>query len=105
MDRPGGIRNKIRAVFFLQLAAISVAMLIGVYVVGVIVEDRLIRRALQDEAHFALQRLRARPDAALPETYNLRGYLVDGTVRRIGTPADLQTLTPGFHARGTTGRC
>lgn len=104
MDRPGGIRNKIRAVFFLQLAAISIATLVGVYVVGVIVEDRLVRRALQDEAHYALQRLRARPDAALPDTYNLRGYLIGGAVRRVGTPEDLQSLEPGFHARETTGR-
>ena len=104
MDRPGGIRRKIRAVFFLQLAAISLATLVGVYVVGIIVEDRLIRRALQDEAHYALQRLRARPDAALPDTYNLRAYLLGGPVSRNGTPADLQAFAPGFHSRASAGR-
>ncbi len=103
MDRPGGIRRKIRAVFFLQLAAISLATLIGVYGAGVVIEDHLIRRALEEEAQYALQRLRTRPDAALPHTYNLRAYLI-GDARHGAVPADLQGLAPGFHGRDIEGR-
>lgn len=96
MDRPGGIRRKIWTVFVLQLAAISCATLIGVYLVGIVLEDRLIRRLLEDEAHYVLQRVRGRPDAALPNTYNLRGYRLDDAAA--GVPAELRPLTPGFHA-------
>lgn len=104
MDRQGGIRRKIRAVFVLQLVAISLATLVSVYVVGIFVEDRMMRRALQDEARYALQRLRAQPDAALPDTNNLRAYLLGGPTRTGGTPADLQALAPGFYARAANGR-
>lgn len=104
MDRQGGIRRKIRAVFVLQLTAISLATLVGVYVAGVFVEDRMMRRALQDEARYALQRLRVQPDAALPDTNNLRGYLLGGQASRNGTPSDLLALPPGFHGRAANGR-
>lgn len=104
MDRQGGIRRKIRAVFVLQLTAISLATLVGVYVAGVFVEDRMMRRALRDEARYALQRLRVQPDAALPDTNNLRGYLLGDQAPRDGTPADLLAFPPGFHGRAANGR-
>ena len=64
----------------------------------------MMRRALRDEAHYALQRLRAQPDAALPDTNNLRAYLLGDPTRAGGTPADLQAFAPGFHARVVNGR-
>jgi signal transduction histidine kinase len=102
MDRPGGIRRKIFSVFVLQLAAISCAILLAVYGAGVVLEDRMIRRLLDDEARYALQRMRTQPDTPLPDTYNLRGYRDTGGGADL--PAQLRGLAPGFHSLSHEGR-
>lgn len=104
MDRPGGIRRKIWVVFVLQLTAISAATLIAVYAAGAVLEGWLVRRALQDEASYLLSHAQTQPDLALPDTFNMRGYLVGTGKAGDALPADLQPLAPGHHYRRREGR-
>jgi signal transduction histidine kinase len=97
MRRPAGIRRKIWVVFVLQLAAISFATVVGVYGAATILEDLLIKQALKDEAQHYFGRLRSRPTAELPDTYNLRGYLISAEAQRASLPEDLRGLSAGYH--------
>jgi signal transduction histidine kinase len=92
-----GLRRKLSTAFILQAAAISCATLLGIYATAAILEDFLIRRALTEEAAYYTKRLQADPNAAEPDTHNMRGYL-DSPKHRIGhLPADLKNLPLGFH--------
>lgn len=97
MRRPAGIRRKIWVVFVLQLAAISFATVVGVYGAATILEDLLIKQALKDEAQHYFRRLQERPAAELPNTYNLRGYLIADEAQRPGLPEELRPLGAGYH--------
>jgi signal transduction histidine kinase len=91
----GGIKAQLVRVFVLQVLAISVATVLGVYAAAVVVEQVLVREALSGEAEHFWDRYRADPAASLPDTNNLRGYLVGG--RDFDAPPEwLQGLEPGF---------
>jgi signal transduction histidine kinase len=96
MQRRSGIRRKIWAVFVLQLAAISFATILGVYGAATVLQDVLIKRALLDEAGHYFRRLEADPSAQLPDTYNMRGYLVGRGGSRSDLPEALRDLEPGY---------
>ncbi len=95
--RRPGIRRKIWLVFVLQIAAISFATVVGVYGAATILEHVLIQRALKDEAGHYFRRLAADPNAALPDTYNMHGYLVPPGHSHMALPDDLQGLDVGYH--------
>jgi len=92
-----GIRRKLWVVFVLQVAAISFATILGVYGAATVLEDVLIRRALTGEAAFYWQRLARDPQAPVPLTNNMTGYLVHGEQERAQLPSVLRELTPGYH--------
>ena len=75
MTETGGLRRKIR-VAFMQAAAISIAAVLGVVGASAVLKHVLIQRALQQEAAHYWQRLQADPHAAVPDTYNMTGYLL-----------------------------
>lgn len=93
-----GIRRQLWAAYILQVAAISFATVLGVYGASAVLKDVLIQRALNEEAAHFWSRLAQQPDAALPDTANMHGYLV----RRGGEPEMLpdylQGLELGYHA-------
>jgi len=91
----GGIKAKLVRVFVLQILAISVATVLGVYAAAFVVEQVLVREALNGEAEHFWDRYRADPAASLPDTNNLRGYLVGGPAAD-APPQWLQELEPGF---------
>lgn len=91
----GGIKAKLVRVFLLQLLAISLATVLGVYAAAMIVEKVLIREALNGEAEHFWNRYQANPEIALPDTNNLRGYLVGGRVSD-QPPGWISGLEPGF---------
>ncbi len=94
MAREAGLRARLGRTFLLQVAFIGAAAVISVFLASALLEGVLIRQALRDEAgHFWARRA---DDATfpLPDTVNLRGYMAS-------VPADLATLTPGFHDRRT----
>jgi signal transduction histidine kinase len=92
----GGLRRKIR-VAFMQAAAISIAAVLGVVGASAVLKHVLIQRALHQEAAHYWQRLRADPHAAMPDTYNMTGYLLPPQTAA-GLPAPLRTLGVGYHA-------
>ena len=92
-----GIRRKLWVVFILQIAAISFATILGVYGAFAVLEDILIRQALSGEADFYWQRRAANPQAPVPETNNMTGYLVRVDADRAKLPEPLQPLRPGYH--------
>ncbi len=99
MSTASGLRRKIWIAFILQVAAISFATLLGVYGASAVLKDVLIQRALTNEAaHYWTQR-EIDPALGLPNTYNMRGYLVADGVNEADAdlPARLRGLTLGYH--------
>jgi signal transduction histidine kinase len=93
-----GIRRKIWVAFILQVAAISFATVLGVYGASAVLKDVLIQRALYDEAGHYWDRRQYHPDAPLPDTYNMRGYLVGSAADEDDLPAHLRGLGLGYHS-------
>ncbi len=91
----GGIRTKLVKVFVLQIMAISVATVLGVYAAAWVVERVLVKEALNGEAEHFWSHYLADPDFALPNTNNLRGFLAPGGDES-GIPVWLQGEQPGF---------
>src|SRR6056297_1633058 len=100
----GSIKTKLIRVFVLQILAISVATVLGVYGAAVVVEQVLVREALNGEAAHFWQHYDENPAFPLPDTNNLTGYLT-GAARESGPPEWLRGLEPGFaRHRGPSGR-
>ena len=97
MRRNHGIRRKFWVMFLLQLAAISVATILGVYGAATVLEDVLIRQALTEEAAHYWKRVEADPAAQPPDTANLRGYLQRKGQGVAALPAYLRGFAPGYH--------
>lgn len=92
-----GIRRKIWTVYVLQVAAISLATILGVYGAATVLEDVLIKRALSGEADYYWQRNARDPHASVPDTNNMSGYLVRPGEDKTRLPEPLRALTPGYH--------
>ena len=92
-----GIRRKIWTVYVLQVAAISLATILGVYGAATVLEDVLIKRALTGEAAFYWQRWQRDRAAPVPDTNNMSGYLLHPGEAVTDLPAPLRALTPGYH--------
>jgi len=92
-----GIRRKIWTVYVLQVAAISLATILGVYGAATVLEDVLIKRALDGEATYFWQRYASDPSVPVPDTNNMSGYLLrpGDDVKRL--PEPLRALAPGYH--------
>jgi len=99
MMRPprAGIRRKIWAVYVLQVAAISLATILGVYGAATVLEDVLIKRALSGEAAFYWQRWDHNHAAPVPDTNNMTGYLLAPGTTTAALPDALRDLAPGYH--------
>lgn len=90
-DSDSRIRAWLGRAFMLQVALISTAAVVGVFLASALLEGVLIRAALDDEVkHFWVQRDRD-PDFQLPNTRNLRGYFEDSA------PAEVRAMPPGYH--------
>ncbi|MBS0557932.1 MAG: HAMP domain-containing histidine kinase [Proteobacteria bacterium] len=96
VPRPG-IRRKIWTVYVLQVAAISLATILGVYGAATVLEDVLIKRALTGEAAFYWQRWDRNHAAPVPETNNMTGYLLTQGADPVVLPDVLRPLDPGYH--------
>lgn len=96
VPRPG-IRRKIWTVYVLQVAAISLATILGVYGAATVLEDVLIKRALTGEAAFYWQRWQHNHAAPVPDTNNMTGYLLRAGEAATDLPAPLRELDAGYH--------
>jgi len=75
----GNLDTKLVRVFILQILAISVATVGGVYAAALVVENVLVHEALNGEAEHFWMHHAEDPNFPLPNTNNLRGYLARGT--------------------------
>ena len=92
-----GIRRKIWTVYVLQVAAISLATILGVYGAATVLEDVLIKRALDGEATYYWQRYAQDAQVPVPDTSNMTGYLLHPGEDVAHLPESLRTLAPGYH--------
>ena len=91
-----GLTRRLGRELLLQAVYISLAVVVGVVAVSHLIENSLIRQALESEAEYYWQREQMAPGGALPDTKNMTGYR-DGM--GAGVPAELAELPPGFHSR------
>ena len=90
-----GIQAKLIRVFLLQILVISAATLLGVYAAAKIVEDSLMREALEGEAEHYWLLFDVKPDYPRPNTRNLLGYLaINDDFSEV--PQALRSLAPGY---------
>jgi signal transduction histidine kinase len=91
----GGLRTRLVRVFLLQVLAISVATVLGVYAAAWVVERVLVQEALNGEAEYFWTHHEKNPDFPLPDTNNLTAYMAeDGD--RSSVPRWLRDEAPGF---------
>ena len=72
--------TKLGRVVALQVVLLSAAVAAGIYITNTIVEDFLITEALQNEASHYWSLYEQDPNHPLPNTANMRGYLVNPDV-------------------------
>lgn len=105
-----GLRDRMWRLFAIQLAVISLATLIGIYITQLIIEDLLTRQALTLEAEHFWQLYDEDPAHPLPDVANMRGYLAALTssdaavVDPAGLPDGLAELQPGYVRADVAGR-
>jgi signal transduction histidine kinase len=90
------IGHRLVKAFLLQVGFISLAVLLGIYAAKLVLDGILIQRALREEAEYFWQRYQADPDIPLPDTLNMKAYLLPRQDRQ-QIPADLRELSTGFH--------
>ena len=93
-----GLRARLWLAFVLQTVAIALATLLGVYAAMLVLRDVLIRRALVEETQHFWTRYDRDPAAALPDTYNMQGFLRRGAQSAEPIPDYLRPLQPGYHS-------
>lgn len=90
-----GLQQKLIRVFLLQIGLISIATLLGVFAAASIVENVLVRNALQGEAKHFWARYHVNSSFQVPDTLNLLAFLApQGDYSSV--PESLQHLEPGF---------
>ena len=90
-----GLVSKLNKVFIIQLVFISLATVGGVFGAAKVVENVLIKQALQGEAKFFWEHRAKNTDFPLPKTMNLTGYMVDNDdFSQVPTP--LKTMQEAY---------
>ena len=91
-----GVRAKLVRVFAIQVAVISVGVVVGIYVANGLIYGVVMREAINAEAEHFWNRLAENPNHTLPDVDNLRGYMaVEGDYADV--PEVLRDLPPlGF---------
>lgn len=90
------LRHKLIRVFLLQIGFISVMALGGVYAAKLMLENVMIRAALESEASHFWERYDQNPEFHLPDVSNLLGFLaVDGDLSNV--PEAFYDLNPGLN--------
>ncbi|MBL6708583.1 MAG: HAMP domain-containing histidine kinase [Luminiphilus sp.] len=80
------LMTKLGRVVALQVVLLSATVAAGIYITNTIVEDFLITEALQNEASHYWSLYEQDPNHPLPNTANMRGYLVNSAVSPESTP-------------------
>ena len=96
-----GLSARLGRLFAVQLIVIGAATVAGVFVTQAVVEDLLTRQALTLEAEHYWQRRAEHDRHPLPDTANMRGYLLSS---ESSAPAELEGQPPGFRRLGIEGQ-
>ncbi len=88
-----GLNSRLIRVFALQATLVSVATTLGVWAAYAITEQYLVRQALTTEADYFLEQRAARPGFPVPETRNMKGYLI-GSAASEGVSDDTADTIP-----------
>ncbi len=92
-----GLPRRMARLFATQVAIIGMAAVIGIFVTQLLVQDLLIRRALELEASYFWTRFDRHPAHPLPDTANVQGYLVNmESAGNADLPSALRTHTSGY---------
>ena len=91
-----GLTRRLARELLRQAFYISLAMLVSMFVAGKLIEDVLIKQALEVEAEYYWNRAEQYGAQDLPDTQNLTIYR-EGIAE--GIPSDLAGLEPGFYNR------
>ncbi len=97
MNGERGLRRKIWVAFAMQVIAIGLATMFGVYGASEVLKSVLIKHALQQEADWFWQRHSDDPMHHIPDTFNMMGYLVPRGTSEADVPEPLHGLVPGYH--------
>ncbi len=100
------LMTKLGRVVALQVVLLSATVAAGIYITNTIVEDFLITEALQNEASHYWSLYEQDPNHPLPNTANMRGYLVNPDVSPESTPRSNGTVPEQLlqHPAGFLGR-
>lgn len=101
MNTKGSLAPRLLRAITVQTVLITLAAVLGVFFTTVMLEDVLIKQALQREAAHFWDSRAADADFPLPDTANLSGYLSEG--HRTQLPARLRNLPTGFHETSSDG--
>ena len=97
MSNERGLRRKIWVAFAMQVVAIGMATVFGVYGASAVLKSVLIKHALEQEAGWFWQRHSDDPEHHIPDTFNMMGYLVLPRESDAALPQPLRGLKPGYH--------
>jgi len=98
MPEHQGIIHKINRAFLLQGLLIAVAAILGVFFAKIVIEQILIKSAVEEEKQYFWQHYRKNPAFPLPDTKNMTGYF---DARQL--PEKIRSTLPlaaGFHEFG-----
>ena len=91
-----GLSGKLVRLLIIQLMAISIAAMLGVYAAAQVLEKVLVREALEGEAEHFWALKADNPQQNLPDTNNMTGYRSkNGIVDHL--PEPLRPLAPGYY--------
>lgn len=90
-----GLHYKLIRVFLLQVILISLVTLVAVFAAAKVVEDILLKQALEGEAAYFWSLYKKNKQSALPNTMNMQGYLSINNVNQ-DVPKALLSLKPGY---------
>jgi signal transduction histidine kinase len=94
---PQGLPRKIRIVFILQVVTVSLALVLGGWVVSAVIEHGFVQKASQAEADDFFRMRDVDPMHPVPQGRNFTGWFVPAGVGTEGVPADVARLGPGYH--------
>lgn len=89
MQDSNGVNYRINRAFLLQGLLIAVATIFGVYLAKIVIEEILIKNAIQEEQAYFWQNYENNPKFPLPDTKNLSGFF-----DRSRLPENIRNKTP-----------
>jgi len=95
MTRSAGLLGRITRAFWLQVALITIASVLGIYSARIVIEENLVQNAILDEADYFWRHYQQDSKFQLPDTRNLTGYF--DSVELPAVMRDNMPDGPGFY--------